>query len=161
MTPAEYEKLVREIVESIATTFGVKSEDIGHGRGNRCMGASGYPHQIDVCVRGAKELVLIECKHWKKKEKDKNVSLEAVLVFIARVCDIQRLSAGMKIHAHIVSRNGFTRGALKVAKYFEVEPSQVRSPREFVLRYKDRWNIGVADDLNKFQDDVKTSLDPA
>jgi hypothetical protein len=71
------------------------------------------------------------------------------------------LAAGMKIHAHIVSRNGFTRDALKVAKYFEIEPSQVRSPREFVLRFKDRWNVGVADDLNKYQDDVKTSLDPA
>jgi hypothetical protein len=155
MTPAEYEKVVREIVESMATRLGVKPEDISHGRRNRCKGASGYAHQIDVCARSAKEIVIVECKYW-----EKTVSLEAVLVFVARVCDIQRLSSGIKIHAYIVTRKGITRDALKVAKYFEIEPSHVRSPQEFVLRYKHLWGVGVADNLNKFQDNFEKSLDP-
>jgi hypothetical protein len=156
MTPTEYEKVVREIVESIATQFGIKSEDIGHGRRNHFTGASGYAHQIDVCARSAKEIVLVECKHWNRK-----VSVEAVLVFIARVCDIRRLSKGIKIHAYIVTRQVITPNALKVAKYFEIEPSQVRSPNEFVLRYKHLWNIGVADDINKFRDHVQKLLGPS
>jgi hypothetical protein len=156
MTAAEYEKVVREMVEAIVTQFGVKSEEIGHGIRNRCMGGSGYAHQIDVCARSAKELVLIECKHWRKK-----VSLEAVLVFVARICDIREFSTGAKIHAYIVTREGITRDALKVAKYFGIEPSQVRSPQEFVLRYKHLWNVGVADDMNNFQDDFNKSLDPS
>src|SRR6201981_3771721 len=100
MTSAEYEKVVREIVESIVTQCGIPQSGIGGGKRNRVKGVSGYSHQIDVTARGSKDLVLIECKWWKRR-----VPLEKVLVLVGRIFDIwPTLPVDVGVQAYVVSK---------------------------------------------------------
>ena len=157
MTGGEYEKVVREIVESIVTQFNIPQSGIGHGKRNRLKGASGYSHQIDVTARGSKDLVLIECKWWKKR-----VSLEKVLVLVGRIFDIwPTLPVDVGVQAYVVSKERVTRPAAKVATHFRIEVAQVSTPQEFVLKYKNRWNLGLADTSEGIlTDDFRFRMNP-
>ena len=108
MRAEEYEHITRRIVESMFEQVeGAKAEKVGHGTKNRLCGASGYSHQIDVSVQGARDVLLVECKCWRKI-----VSTESVLTFAARVCDLRRsLPKETTIHAALVTTKGFGRGA--------------------------------------------------
>jgi hypothetical protein len=56
------------MVESIyKLAEGIAPEQVKWGRANLWQGVSGYQHQIDVSVRGARDLILVECKCWKDK----------------------------------------------------------------------------------------------
>jgi hypothetical protein len=152
MTVAEYEEVVREIVESIVTAWGIPRDKIGHGRTNHRNGASGYSHQIDVSAERVKDLALIECKCWHTR-----VTLEKVLVLVGRIFDIKStFPASTEIQEYIVSKKGNTKDAGQVAKYFGIETAQISTPQNFVFRYKDRWNAGLADSNGgNLKDDFK------
>jgi hypothetical protein len=157
MTGVQYETVVREIVESIVTTCGIPPNKIGHGKTNRWKGASGYAHQIDVSVRGGTDIVLIECKCWKKP-----IPIEMVLVLVGRVTDIRpTLPANIGFQAYVVSRERVTEPAEQVAKHFNIELARVTNPQEFALRYKDRLNLGLADsNEGNLTDDFRLKLFP-
>src|SRR3954467_15657327 len=130
MTPDEYEQIAREIARSIFEHVeGVTPDKVGCGRKNRPPGISGYRHQIDVSVRGLQDLILIECKCWKKK-----VSVEAVLTFFGRIHDIAPTFSG-QIHGVMVTTKGFQPGVELLAKYYKIDLQIVRGPDEFSFAY--------------------------
>ena len=134
MSPAEYEEVVREITASIFRKVeGLQPEQVGSGKHNHIEGSSGYEHQIDVSILGKKDLILVECKRWKRK-----VDVGHMLAFYARVCDIWgKLPQGMKVHAVFATTVGLQSGAITVAEYYNIDWQIVKSPREFGLKYKD------------------------
>ncbi|NQW26237.1 MAG: restriction endonuclease, partial [Cryomorphaceae bacterium] len=131
MTPEEYEKVTRDIVDSIFKRVeGIAPTQVGCGRANQVRGASGYHHQIDVSVVDSKNLILVECKHWKKR-----VPVGKVLEFHGRITDIKP-AKDVDIHGVIVSPHGFQSGAWTVAEHFGIDLQFVRSADEFGFAYK-------------------------
>ncbi len=69
MTHIEYEIMVSEIAELFANNpLEDKPWKFSKGRKNRIIGFSGYKHQIDVSLECDTDLVLLECKKWKKRK---------------------------------------------------------------------------------------------
>ena len=131
MTPEEYEKVASEIVQSIYKRVeGIAPKQVGCGRLNRFQGASGYRHQIDVSVGDSKNLILVECKHWKNR-----VPVGKVLEFHSRITDIKP-TKDVDIHGVIVSPHGFQSGAWTAANHFGIDLQFVRSAGEFGIAYK-------------------------
>src|ERR1700736_2057765 len=128
MKSATHELITRQIVEAIYSAVeGLSPEEVKHGGSNRWTGASGQKHQIDVSVRGPQDLVLIECKYWENR-----ITVDQVLVFAGRVCDIrQKLGSTITIHPILVTKKGAQSGAKIIAKHFGVELCIVQSARMF------------------------------
>jgi hypothetical protein len=131
---------------------GVKPQQVKHGRSNRWKGISGFPHQIDVSVEGEKDILLAECKCWKRK-----VDVPRFLTFFARLSDIR---LGLKeqhrtIYAAVVTTKGFQSGITKLAPYCDIKLHTVTSPTDFVAQYKDHFFISKGDQVS-LEDDVVT-----
>lgn len=148
MNSREYEQLLSQITQSIYELVeGITGENVAFGRTNRWQGASGYKHQIDVSVCGPTDLILGECKYWRR-----NISVESVLAFYGRVQDISSMFHG-KVHGIIATTTGFQPGAVKVATHFEIDLRLVQSVHEFAIAYKDHMLLGVRDFIH-FSDKV-------
>ena len=66
-----------------------------------------------------------------------------------------------KLSAGIVSKERITRHAAQVATHFRIEIAQVSTPQEFVLKYKNRWNLGLADTSEGIlTDDFRFRMNP-
>jgi hypothetical protein len=122
---------------------GLHPDSVGHGRNNHIQGASGYDHQINVSIQTASELHVIECKYWTK-----NVSPDALLSLAARVHDIQVLSQTHVVKGALATRRSYSSGVQALAKFFNVTLQVVRSPQEFIVRYKDHIHLGVPDSIS-------------
>lgn len=130
MTPAEYEQLAADIARSIIEAAPeLRDLDCRSGNRNRLRGASGYSHQIDVSLRGAKELYLIECKRWQKR-----IGVSEILVLAARGSDIAEAVTDLGIKTVIVSTQHASSGAIKLASHFNVNIEIVKSKMEFGMR---------------------------
>jgi hypothetical protein len=159
MTPHEYEPVTKDLMENIFKQLeGVSLQHVGHGLRNRIKGQSGYPHQIDVSVEGAHDLLIVECKMWKVP-----VKVPAFLAFLARIVDICPTQPSLTVHASLVTTKGFQRGVRQLADYYrnhyQIQLDKVSSPAEFAIKYKHLFAIGVQDDLNQWADSVQTRLD--
>jgi hypothetical protein len=111
---------------------------VGHGQTNRCLGASGYRHQIDVSVESATVLLLVECKCWNKQ-----VDPEAILAHFGRRHDIEQAPGGKRVVAALATVKGFGPGAVQLADYFRVELWKVKNIREFVCRVEGVLSVGL------------------
>jgi len=140
MKSQEYEQIVSKIVGSIfEAAEGNKSLQVKHGKRNLWIGCSGHRHQIDVSVCNSQDLLLVECKYWKKK-----IPVEMVLAFFGRVADISP-RYNLKIHSIIITSIGFQKGADLVARHFNIDLCLVHSPSEFALKYKNYFMIARQD----------------
>jgi hypothetical protein len=130
MTGLQYEALVRKMVREFrAITQALGTYKVKGGAGKRVLGASGFQHQIDVMVRNPTDLLLIECKRWKKK-----VGVGPVMILAARIIDIRAAVPATRVHGSIVSMKKITPKARILAKYFRIEIDTVRSLHEYAIR---------------------------
>lgn len=161
MTSHEYERITKSLVASIVEQVeGITPRDVGYGCTNKEKGQSGYEHQIDVSVKGARDWLLVECKKW-----DKGVDVERFLAFLARIIDIRPTQPSLNIHASLVSKKACQSGVEQLANYYKniynIQLDVVRSPTEFAIRYKHLLAMGFADDLNRWADNAQTKLEPS
>jgi hypothetical protein len=142
----QYEQTVREVAERLREVIKdlADADDVGHGATNRWLGASDYPHQIDVSVATADRISLIECKCWGDP-----VDTEAVLALNSSVADIRAANAGRTVEGIIASQMEADPGALKLAEYFGVlawtvsEPTDDAATIAFAVRYKEHVVVGM------------------
>ncbi len=146
---AEYEEITAEIEAALFEQVeGLKPEHVKHGRSNRCVGISGFPHQIDVSVQGEKDVLLVECKCW-----NDNVDVPRFLTFLARILDIRPTEKGRTIHSAVVTTKGFDSGITKLAAYYGITLHTVTSSTDFVVKYKNLFaicksdQVGVSDEV--------------
>ena len=121
MSWQSYEELVKDVYQELGKVNGVKIEC--WGRSCKVRGKSSVDNQIDVLTShsdGVHEYkTAIECKYWNKK------------ISIAHVRDISAKIADTKIVKGIlVSKIGFTKGAMKLAKQNNISLVELREPRD-------------------------------
>lgn len=156
MKSDEYENLVKDLFGSLVETVeGLPADSIRAGRLNRETGASGYQHQIDVSVRTASELHLIECKYWKRR-----VTPEALLSFAARVNDIRQANPGCVVKGAVATTKGHSQGVGTLTQYFDVILQRVASAHEFAFLYKSKIHLKVAAEVVKLSDAVNAEMIP-
>ena len=132
---AQYARSIYESVE------GIPPENVKYGGESTLMGLSGQPHQIDVAIWGAKDLILIECKH----RETEPIDVDLVLTFFGRLYDIRQfLLCNEKfytVHGIMVASKPFRKGAKKIAKFYGIDLQASNSIEYFALKYK---NLVVA-----------------
>jgi len=134
MKSDEYENLVKQLFGSLVEAVeGLPADSIQCGRPSRETGASGYRHQIDVSVRTATELHLIECKYWKRR-----VTPEALLSFAARLHDIREANPGCAVKGAVATTKSHSEGVGMLAQYFDVTLQRIASAHEFAFIYKSK-----------------------
>ena len=146
MDNKDQELVVASIVTTLAAKFG--DGEVGSGGKNHVLGASGFPHQIDVSGRSDSALWLYECKCWGRP-----VDSEAVLTFAARLIDIQAANPGISVHACLIGNGSLTKGGRTLAKYFDIEWQVVKSPVEFLVTFRNATHAGVHDTIS-FRDTI-------
>src|SRR2546426_96517 len=113
MTSQEYERLISKMVRSFYKFVeGIDDADVKPKlpkkkgqkiKSNRIEGISGYLHQIDVSVHCSKNLILVECKKWKRK-----VEVGDFLAFLGRIRDIEeKFNNEIEVHRSIATTKGF------------------------------------------------------
>ena len=153
----EYENLVKQLFASLVEHVdGLPCNSAKGGRTNHEMGASGYQHQIDVSVRTATELHLIECKYWKRR-----VTPDALLSLAARVQDIRKANPGWTVKGAVATTQGYSAGVAKLAEFFNVTLQRVGSAQEFAFDYRNQINLHViTESVAVTDDDVNAELVP-
>lgn len=126
-----YEQVTKYIYEALGRLNGV--EILGHGNNCRRKGKSGSTHQIDVLTqttsRDKSFLTAIECKHVNKKVgRDVVMKLSALL-------DDTGIEKGI-----VVSKNGFTKEALKYAEHKSIRLVELDDHKKFNVN-KDEVHI--------------------
>lgn len=110
-TGKEYEELIKYVYEELSHYSG---KDIKIQKDIKILGKSGCKHQIDVYyefeINGITHKVVIECKDHKNR-----VEKQLIEAFKGTLDDI---GGCIGIFA---SRNGFQKGALDFAKYYNIE----------------------------------------
>ena len=117
----EYEAATAALYQALGEGHGIEIE--GFGAACRVKGKSGASHQIDVLVRQSNGLqtirTAIECKYWGVKVGKGPVEK---LVTILNDANIEK--------GAIVSKEGFTSGAVAMAKQHNISLVEMREPRE-------------------------------
>ncbi|MGB6068460.1 MAG: hypothetical protein WBG50_26935 [Desulfomonilaceae bacterium] len=140
MTPNEYESVVAKIAEGIRTSATDLGDlVIGLGRNNRIVGASAYRHQIDVSLSGNNRIFIIECKMWGRR-----AGVQEILVLASRSQDIRDQHPGTSVTAILVSTQGASRGASKIAQHFGIAIEITKSPANFGLRIGQSIHQGIS-----------------
>jgi hypothetical protein len=140
--PFLYEEFIRQIAESaVKIAEGTTQLIIGTGIRNKIPGISGYSHQIDVSISNGKNLLLVECKYWKK-----NISVDIALTFLGRIIDLKE-NTEENITGIIATSTGWQPGVEKIAKYYGIELWLAKSANEFGIKYKNQIILGVHDDI--------------
>ena len=114
-----YESITRYIYETLGRESNIKV--LGHGNNCRVQGRSGVEHQIDVLTFNLESqfYTAIECKYWNKKiNKD----------IVMKLCVIIN-DAGIQ-EGIIVSKEGFTKDAEKIANFYGIKLVQLRELNE-------------------------------
>lgn len=143
MRSSDYERLVRDLISELTRDSEPLDRPlISGGRQNKVLGASNFPHQIDVSLKTNRALLLFECKYWSKP-----VDAEPVLVIASRVKDIRAANLGLEVEAGVVSTKPPTSGAQVLARYFSVQLDVVSTLREYALLIRERYFIGRTESL--------------
>lgn len=112
------------------------------GCANKLPGTSGFNHQIDVSLHSNECIYLIECKLWRNK-----IGVDEVLVLAGRASDIAQEHQSLKIKSILASHSGFTDGAIKLAKHFDIDLEIIKSKKEFALRIGSKVTACITDTL--------------
>jgi len=143
MTSSEYENLVSTLIVELTRGPGALGRvEVGSGRKNKIAGASGFRHQVDVSLKADWGLLLFDCKYWTDP-----VDAEAVLVMASRLADVRVANSELEVKAGIVSTKSPTIGAEVLARYFGVQLDVVSTPREYALRIRERFFLGLTEPL--------------
>lgn len=134
MNSTEYDEMVSKLVRNMTN-----SPDLIHlgtvkrGLNNKWCGVSGFYHQIDVSLENEREVLLVECKYWKR-----NVTAQSLLTLLARVIDIAKGpdSKDRLVRGALVTSRGFQRGVDKLGKYYNrcLSTFEVSSDGEFKIK---------------------------
>ncbi|QKK01300.1 MAG: hypothetical protein HND55_00755 [Pseudomonadota bacterium] len=141
MKPQEYESLVARVAQGITDSAAhLRKADIKLGATNKLIGASGFPHQVDVGIRVDTDIYLVECKRWKNK-----VGAEQILVLAARAKDVCEANPSHNVHCILAATQGFTRGAFRLAKHFDIQLEIIKSPHEFGMKIGNQIHVAQGD----------------
>ena len=134
------------------------------GRNNRWFGASFQPHQIDVSLEDMHNVLLVDCKYWKKK-----ISLGACLTLLSRVINIALgpHAKGRTIRGALVPAQGFHKGCVRIVDCYSKQISlyTVNPAGELadVVRHRHYIQLGgstsLLEDLQRVQEDAKKQLE--
>ena len=133
MNSTEYEALVSKVATKM-TNYPelIRLGTVNYGSKNKWRGASGFCHQVDVSLENDRDVLLVECKHWKE-----NLKAETFLVQLARVIDIATGpdSKNRAVRGAIVTSRGFQRGVYKLEEHYKrcVSLFKVSSDEEFTV----------------------------
>lgn len=129
----DYERVTSEIMRPIYERVHgrVPEPTLRHGDANEWVGASGFPHQIDASIEGPHRILLIECKHWEKP-----IGVEHVLTFVARIHDIRKANPSKDIHAHLVTKTGFTQPLRQFAEHYSITCDVIPDAGNFAVQYE-------------------------
>ncbi|HVP21175.1 MAG TPA: hypothetical protein VMS73_04875 [Anaerolineaceae bacterium] len=154
MKPDEYEKLVREVFQSLKIDLGkivgeILNETIKNGLTNKKKGESGYSHQIDVSfeceLKEIKTLFVIECKLWKSK-----IEPAQLLTLYGRVLDIRKNSK-CQVIGIMASTQNYSKGVRVLQNWLEKESDiylfTVVSPDDFSGKIKNRFFVSTSDTI--------------
>jgi hypothetical protein len=135
----EYEEATGHIADSVMRRVEELSlRTIQVGRQSKHVGASGFPHQIDVFIESESDVLLVECKHWRTRR----VKVEHLLTFIGRVVDL-RSSCAKTVHAVFVTSSAFQSGCITIERHFDVDLAVIASLDSFAFEYKGLRVLGV------------------
>jgi len=128
-TAQEYERFIADIFGDLSHDPGWPTECVVTHNA-KYVGKSGQTHQIDVAVSyvafGMKFLILVECKHWRRR-----VGAEEVMVLAQRVADVGA-QKGV-----ILTTSGFQRGAVTLARAHGIALAVATGPRSVLyVSYK-------------------------
>src|SRR5437773_1957937 len=113
-----YEEVTSKIAASVfERVSGFPAGRVLFGKKNKWSGQSGYPHQIDVAICGSQDIIMVECKHYNKKNR---VKVEHLLTFSGRINDIRPIHSET-IHPVIVTLHGFQSGCQELADYYKID----------------------------------------
>jgi hypothetical protein len=130
MSPKLYEEACWSVIAGLRDHFPcIQEYEVAAGAKNRLRGASGAMHQIDVSLRSATRLILIECKCLNRP-----VSQEAVLVLMGRLQDIRDANPDLSVQASLVSTKAVTGGARTLAKQYGIELDVMHNAQEYCIR---------------------------
>ena len=135
LTPAEYERLVQKIVDTCSNQPNLEKH--GCGARNKILGWSGQKHQIDVSFRykDTQKFLLIECKQCSRR-----IAIDDVILFHGRITDIG-LKEGQTPAGMMCAAKGYTKGAEKYAKAYDIRLAEVRDDAEFTIPYPKVGNV--------------------
>lgn len=116
MNPGEYEQMISVISQEI--TNDTKLRDTGieqFGKKNLWLGASGFPHQIDVSIHNHTDILLIECKCWGNV-----IRAIEFLTFLGRLIDIKDnpKNQNLNVRGAIVTTKGWQSGVEKLVRHY-------------------------------------------
>ena len=121
MDDKEYEATTAALYQALGEGSGITIE--GYGASCRVQGKSGSWYQIDVLTRQSNGLqtvrTAIECKYWKKRVTRNVVSN---LVTLLEDTNIEK--------GVVVSKEGFTSGAIALAKQRNISLVEMREPND-------------------------------
>lgn len=113
----DYEEITKHIYETLGKAAGVKIEC--YGKSCKIKGKSSVEHQVDVLTSHSDGIHIyktaIECKYWQE-----NINKDIVMK-VADIIEDAGINKGV-----IVSKNGFTPDAIKVAKYRNIGLVELR-----------------------------------
>lgn len=117
----EYELFVRAVTVALSQAKHHDEVEVIHDA--KVEGSSGHRHQVDVLwkykIRGKPRQVVVECRHFRAK-----LTVKHVLELLGRLKDLPG-------HRGIlVTREGFQKGALALAKKHGVQLKVIRPPRD-------------------------------
>ena len=117
----EFEAMTAALYQALGEGSGIKI--VGYGTTCRVPGKSGNSYQIDVLAEQSNGLqtvrTAIECKYWKSKV---NRDVVSKLVAIIKDTDIDK--------GAIFSKEGFTSGAINLARHENIGLVEMREPND-------------------------------
>ena len=117
----EFEAATAALYQALGQGNGITIE--GYGARCRVVGRSGARHQVDVLAKQSNGLqtirTAVECKYWQKKVG------QEVVAKLATVIDDANIEKGA-----IVSKEGFTSGAIVLAKEHNISLVEMREPND-------------------------------
>ena len=148
---AEYEKLVKEILEELYPQYSDKPiKIIKKGRSSKRKGASGFNHQIDIQIENEERLFLVECKCW-----NSIVPPEKVLAFFGRIYDIKEKEK-KPVTGLMATTKSYNKGVRTLATYFDIDLEIYESTKAFSLRILELTMLRKTESISvKEKTDVK------
>ena len=140
---ANYEELFAALVRGLRQGSPLAHFHQASGRSNRHVGASRYPHQIDLSVASPTDLYLFELKCL-----NKSIGVEEVLVLASRRADIAAANPSLTVHASMVSLRRPSRNVPKLALHFQLELAIVEDIHSYGVSFSGNHFIGHVERAN-------------
>ena len=139
----DYEVFVEKLAQRIANSKDIEiSGPPKFGTKNKIIGASGFPHQIDVSIEyrsqdGQNRLKLVECKLRSKE----NIHIEEMLIFHARIKDIQQnVGDIILVEGNMFTTLGYSKPAQIYADFYQIATNTLQNDLE-------AWSVSFADQV--------------